>query len=73
MDTFASLALATEPPSDIVLKAKPYRRDDSIITPSMYKTVCIQSVYQVGVLLFVLFWLPNYFDLSLPIQYDHVD
>ena len=40
MDTFASLALATEPPSDAVLKAKPYHRDDSIITPNMYKTVC---------------------------------
>lgn len=40
MDTFASLALATEPPSEIVLKAKPYHREDSIITPAMYKTVC---------------------------------
>lgn len=28
MDTFAALALATEPPSRDLLKEKPYKRDD---------------------------------------------
>lgn len=35
MDTFASLALSTEPPEDSLLKRKPYGRNDSIITPFM--------------------------------------
>lgn len=35
MDTFASLALSTEPPNESLLLRKPYGRNDSIITPNM--------------------------------------
>ena len=39
MDSFASLALATEPPTDDLLKRAPYSRKEYIITPSMAKMV----------------------------------
>jgi hypothetical protein len=39
MDTFASLALATEPPTDELLNRKPYARDESIVTPNMWRNV----------------------------------
>ena len=39
MDTLAALALATEPPSDALLKRKPYGRNDYIISPIMMKHI----------------------------------
>lgn len=39
MDTLASLALATEPPTEILLKRHPHKRDDYIISPKMFKHV----------------------------------
>lgn len=39
IDTLASLALATEPPTEDVLHRKPYRRDEYIITPEMWLTI----------------------------------
>jgi magnesium-transporting ATPase (P-type) len=45
MDTFAALALATEPPSDELLLQKPYRRDDIIVTPVMWRNIVGQGLY----------------------------
>lgn len=39
MDSFASLALATEPPTEALLKAKPYNRQESIMTRKMSKHI----------------------------------
>ncbi len=39
MDTFASLALSTEPPNELLLERKPYARDDSIVTPNMWRNI----------------------------------
>ncbi len=39
MDTFASLALSTEPPNEGLLLKKPYARDDSIVTPNMWRNI----------------------------------
>ena len=39
MDTFASLALATEPPTDALLDRKPTSRDEYIITKKMFKHI----------------------------------
>ena len=55
MDTFAALALATEPPSDDLLKGKPYSKTESIITKSMWRNIVCQSLYQIIVLSFMLF------------------
>lgn len=39
MDSLAALALATEPPTDDLLKQKPNKKSDSIITPIMLKHI----------------------------------
>jgi len=39
MDTFGALALATEPPTEELLKRKPYGRNDYIISPVMMKHI----------------------------------
>lgn len=39
MDTLAALALATEPPSDLLLLRKPYSRTEYIISPLMMKHI----------------------------------
>ena len=55
MDTLAALALATEPPSDELLKRMPYERNEDIITTQMYRNIVINSSYQILVLCIVLF------------------
>lgn len=43
MDTFASLALATEEPTDGLLDRFPQRRDESIVSKLMWKHIFGQS------------------------------
>jgi len=60
MDTFAAMALATEPPKEDILRGKPYPKNDRIITPSMWRNILGQSAFQVTVLSVLLFgsgWL----------------
>lgn len=45
MDTMASLALATEPPNDELLKRSPYGRHESMITPVMWRNVVCHSIW----------------------------
>ncbi len=40
MDTFASLALSTEPPNESLLDRKPLKRSDPIVTPNMFRNIC---------------------------------
>ena len=61
MDTFAALALASIPPNKIVMKDKPRRSTDFIITPHMS-----WNIFGIGtIFLIVLFGLIFYFN-SLP-------
>jgi Ca2+-transporting ATPase len=53
MDTFAALALATDPPSPYVLDRRPESKADPLITPTMWKMIVGQSIYQL-VVTFVL-------------------
>jgi len=39
MDTFAALALATEPPTEELLNRKPYSRNEYIVTPVMWRGI----------------------------------
>ena len=39
MDTLGALALATEPPTEELLKRKPYKRSEYIISPLMMKHI----------------------------------
>jgi Ca2+ transporting ATPase len=55
MDTLASLALATEPPSDELLKRKPYSKRESLITSQMWKFIIFQGLWQIVILGFILF------------------
>lgn len=53
MDTFAALALATDPPSPYVLDRRPESKADPLITLTMWKMIIGQSIYQL-VVTFVL-------------------
>lgn len=55
MDTFAALALATEPPSPSLLEQPPYGRSDIIVTPVMWRNIIGQGLYQASVLVVMLF------------------
>ena len=65
MDTFAALALATEPPDRELLKRHPVKKDDSLVTVHMIKTIVGQSIYQLSWLLFILFYFPKYSTLII--------
>ena len=45
MDTFAALALATEPPSDTVLERMPSKKSDLIVNSVMWRNILMQSLY----------------------------
>ena len=55
MDTLASLALATEPPTDDLLKRKPYSKRESLITNQMWKFIICQGTLQIIILGVILF------------------
>ena len=55
MDTLASLALATEPPTDELLTRKPYSKFESLITADMWKNIISQGLLQIVVLGAILF------------------
>ena len=56
MDSLGSLALATEPPYEELLKRKPTKRNESIINGRMWKHIIIQSLVQI-ILLIILYLL----------------
>ena len=55
MDTLASLALATEVPTDELLQRKPYGRTKPLISRRMMMNILGQAVYQITVLFIMLF------------------
>ncbi|KAK4510580.1 FAD_binding_3 domain-containing protein [Mucor velutinosus] len=55
MDTFAALALATDPPSPDLLNRLPEARTDPLIDTCMWKMIIGQSIYQLGVILVLLY------------------
>jgi magnesium-transporting ATPase (P-type) len=56
MDTLASLALATEVPTEELLTRKPYGRTRPLISRTMMKNILGHAVYQLAVMLFILFY-----------------
>ena len=71
MDSFASLALATEDPTDALLDRKPYSRDASIVTPMMYLNIISQSVFQIIVLTIIIFYGDYLFGVPSDRNLDH--
>jgi len=49
------LALGTEPPNDTLLKRRPYKRQAGLISLPMWRNILCQSVFQLALLLVLLF------------------
>ncbi|XP_020031701.1 plasma membrane calcium-transporting ATPase 4 isoform X1 [Castor canadensis] len=64
MDTFASLALATEPPTDSLLKRRPYGRNKPLISRTMMKNILGHAVYQLTVVFLLVFVGERLFDID---------
>ena len=55
MDTLAALALGTEKPTGQLLNRKPFGRYDPLLSPVMIRFIVVQGLYQIAVLLVLLF------------------
>ena len=64
MDTFASLALATESPSPELLKRKPYGRNKPLISPRMWAFLIGHILYQLIVLFVLVYGGAKLFDID---------
>ena len=64
MDTFASLALATEPPTMDLLSRKPYGRTKPLISRTMLKNIIGHAFYQLVIMLVMLFYGKTLFNLE---------
>ncbi|KAI9458771.1 calcium-translocating P-type ATPase [Russula earlei] len=67
MDTFAALALATDPASEVLLNRKPAKKTDPLFTVDMLKQIVGQSTYQIIVILIF-----NYFGSRI-LGFHHVN
>ncbi|XP_034440471.1 plasma membrane calcium-transporting ATPase 1-like isoform X2 [Hippoglossus hippoglossus] len=64
MDTLASLALATEPPTESLLLRKPYGRNKPLISRTMMKNILGHAVYQLVIIFTLLFAGETIFDID---------
>jgi len=55
MDTFAAMALASLPPSEDVMKKKPRRQSDFIITKKMFKLIAFWGI-SFAVIMLIILW-----------------
>ncbi|WYZ36804.1 hypothetical protein EsH8_II_000310 [Colletotrichum jinshuiense] len=60
MDTFAALALATDPPTDSMLHRAPEAKTAALINTPMWKMIIGQSIYQLIVTLILHFVGPSF-------------
>ena len=74
MDTFAALALATEPPHDALMERKPASKNEKIVNNVMWRNIFGQGLYQLVVLLTMLIWGAQIFGFTIkkgdPFYYD---
>ncbi len=73
MDSFASLALATERPNDKLLERKPYKRNASILTIFMKINIISQGLFQIIILLFILFEGDKLFGVNSDRELEHYE
>ncbi|XP_042537336.1 plasma membrane calcium-transporting ATPase 4 isoform X2 [Dipodomys spectabilis] len=64
MDTFASLALATEPPTESLLRRRPYGRNKPLISRTMMKNILGHAVYQLTAVFVLVFAGEKLFDVD---------
>ncbi|KAI9850217.1 MAG: hypothetical protein M1838_005987 [Thelocarpon superellum] len=55
MDTFAALALATQPPTRTILDRKPEPKTAPLISITMWKMIICQAIYQLGITFLIYF------------------
>lgn len=55
MDTFAALALATEPANPTVLEREPERKTAPLISPTGWKMIIGQAIYQLVIIMILYF------------------
>ena len=67
MDTFAALALATEPPYDSILLRQPYNKQEAIVTVMMWRNVFGHAIYQ-GIAIFTVIFAGQYIGLAEPYE-----
>ncbi len=60
MDSFASLALATEPPHQNLLKRKPYKKTEYIINMLMWKHILFQGIFSL-ILMLLLYGFAHHY------------
>jgi len=66
MDSLASLSLATDSPTDELLDLKPYRGDEPLISPLLWRNIIGQGVFQLSIMYSlvqygdVIFNVPNH-------------
>ncbi len=68
MDTLASLALATESPTEELLNRKPYGRTKSIISPLMLRNIFGQSIYQLTIMFIILYAGQDFLGVDSTVQ-----
>ena len=73
MDSFGSLALATEDPKDELLTRKPYSRKENVITPIMMYNIVCQGVFQILVLTVILFYGDVLFNVPSDRELSHFE
>jgi len=61
MDTLAAISLATEPPNPSKLKMEKQKKNDKLILPVMWRNVAGQIIYQLVVLIVILYSVPWWF------------
>ncbi|VDN94672.1 unnamed protein product [Brugia pahangi] len=64
MDTLASLALATEMPTEDLLKRKPYGRTSPLISRTMSKNILGHAFYQLLILFALIFAGERFFEIE---------
>merc|ERR1712032_1266889 len=74
MDTFAALALATEPPNDSLMDRKPASKTEKIVNAVMWRNIFGQGIYQLIILLGMLIFgagiLGFQYEKDAPFYYD---
>jgi len=65
MDTFGALALATEKPTEELLKREPPKRGDSIISAAMFRNIICVGIWEIMMMLIILIWGADIFSLAV--------
>ncbi len=72
MDTFAALALATEPPRDEVMNQPPRHPDAFILTPAMLRSILTTGLVFLAAMIGILLWARMPLADDLPVDANEV-